>query len=413
MGMNAMKAVEFRFSLVRYGVTLALGKVWPGAYTSALSCLHLTEIEEPSLPGPEWVKVKTRYAGICGSDIGVVRLHDSPMLSVYSSFPFVMGHENYGLVSEAGVESGFTPGDRVVVDPVLPCSVRGVDPPCPRCQALEPQQCEHFTDGALQPGVILGGCASTGGTWSSHFLAHKSQIFPVPDSVSDENAALVDPFASALHPVARHFPDDGDTVLIVGCGIIGLAAIAALRGLDSRATIVVLARYPFQAELARGYGADEVILSDREGTYVQHLAQRLGGRVARPIIGAPVMVGGGADIVFDCVGSRTSIEDALRFARSGGTMVLVGAASTPGGLDWTPIWFKELTLAGTMCYGYEYVGDRPIRTYQLALDLITSGRVDLSPLLTHTFGLEDWRLALHTVMNKSRNRVVKGAFVFD
>lgn len=408
-----MRAVLFDFNLLRYGLTLALGRVWKGAYTSPLSCLSLAEIPEPVLPGPEWVKIRTHYAGICGTDLSLVRLHTSPMSSVYTSFPFVVGHENLGYIAEAGVDSGFSIGERVVVDIVLPCNVRGIENSCGQCRQQQPQRCENFTRGSLKPGITLGACASTGGSWSQFFLAHKSQVFRVPDTVAEKNAALVEPFCVSLHSVARNHPSDSDTVLVIGAGIIGLTTVASLRALGSRARVIVLARHGFQAELAQAYGADKTLLARRDGQYRQVLARELSGTLAKPVIGAPVMLGGGADFVYDCVGTASSMGEATGFARAGGKVVLMGTAAKLDGLDWTPMWLRELTIVGSMCYGYEIVGGETTRTYQLALDLMASGAVDLAPLLTHTFRIEEWRAALQTAMSKSSSRLVKAAFVFD
>lgn len=96
-------------------------------------------------------------------------------------------------------------------------------------------------------------------------MAHRSQLFHVPDDVSDENAIMVDAFCSTLHPVIRNLPCDQDMVLIIGAGTISICTLAALRALDSRARVIVLARYPFQGQLAWRYGADEVIYLDKGG----------------------------------------------------------------------------------------------------------------------------------------------------
>ncbi len=406
-----MEALQFVESIPRYVASKALGGLWKGVLWSSISCLVHRDVPEPVLPGPEWVKIRTRYSGICGSDMNLVLLHDSPSTSPYASFPFTIGHENVGTVAQVGADvDGFSLGDRVVVDPMLPCAVRGISPPCPFCQRGDYSLCENFTRGNLSPGMLIGSCRDTGGGWSPYFLAHRSQLIPVPDSVSDEAAVLVDPFASSLHPVARHFPTDGHTCLVVGAGIIGLGVIAGLRALGSRARIVVLARHGFQAELAKHYGADEVV-STGPG-YVERMAAALGTSTLKTMIGKPVLAGG-ADVVFECVGSSGSIDDALRFAGRGGKVVLVGLAAVPRGIDWSFIWLKELQVAGSFCYSTElYQGNR-VRTYRLALDLMASGCVDLSPLLTHRFRLSEYKKAFAALTDKKRSRVIKAAFVFD
>jgi threonine dehydrogenase-like Zn-dependent dehydrogenase len=243
-------------------------------------------------------------------------------------------------------------------------------------------------------------------------VAHQSQVFQVPSEVSDENAVLVDGLCSALHPVLRNLASHGETVLVLGGGIIGLCIIASLRALGSKARIVILIKYGFQGELARHYGADQVIQMRRGGDYFTEVAETVGGTLYKPVLGKRVMIGG-ADWVFECVGSDRSIDDALRFTKAGGTMGLVGLAAVPRGIDWTPIWLKELRVAGSFAYSTENYRGQPIRTYQLALDLMKQGQLDLSPLLTHRFHLEEYKQALDALFHKGKSRAMKVAFVFD
>jgi len=405
-----MKAIQFTDSIPRYLLTKTLGPLFPGMYTGALSCLGYREVDEPRLPGPRWVKIKVKYGGICGSDLELVKLADSPSTSPFASFPFTVGHENTGTIAEVGAEvKGFKAGDRVVADPLLPCAARGVFPPCPACQRGDLSLCENFQAGPLAPGLEIGTCRDTGGSWGEAFVAHESQLFRLPENLSDENAVMVDPFSSALHAVARNRPQDTDTVLIQGAGTIGLCAILSLKALGSRARIVVLARHRFQGELARGLGADEVVYAAKGNDYFAELAKHLGAKLYKPILGKRIMVGG-AGVVYECVGSGTSIDEALRFTRSGGTMVLVGLASIPKGVDWTPIWFNEVRVKGSFCCSTEEFEGRRMRTYALALRWLGEGKLDLARFITHRFALRDYREALRVSLNKARSKAVKTIF---
>jgi threonine dehydrogenase-like Zn-dependent dehydrogenase len=407
-----MLAVQFVVSVPRYIFTLIAGRICQPAFWGSLSLVHYRELPEPQLPGPDWAKVKVRYGGICASDVGLIRLTESPALSPFGSERFTVGHENMGTLVEVGEQvEGFAVGDRVVADPTLPCAARGINPPCKACHEGQFSRCENIAEGSLSPGVQIGACADTGGSWSPYFVAHRSQLFLVPEGISDENALLVEPFCSALHPVIRNLPHDEDTALIIGAGTIGICVLAALRALDSRARVIVLAKYPFQGELARRYGADEVVYWDKGGKYYTAIAELVGGKLFQPILGKPVMIGG-ADVTYDCIGSETSIRDALWLTRAGGTIVQIGLGST-GKIDWTPLWFRELTVVGTLASGIEEYQGQWIRCHQLALDFMAQGKVDLASLLTHTFRLGDYRRALAMNMNKSRHRLVHSAFVFD
>jgi len=405
-----VKAIQFIGSVPHYLVSKIIAPFYRPIFWSALSCLQYRELPEPPLPNENWAKIKVRYGGICGSDMSTILLHNSPALSAFVSFPFTMGHESMGTIAEVGSQvKGFREGERVVVDPTLGCRVRGFTDLCPACQRGDTGLCERLTEGEIAPGLLTGNCRDTGGSWSAYLVAHASQLFKVPSEVNDENAVLVEPFSVALHAVLDNYPQDGDTVLIIGAGVIGICIVAALRSLGSKARVIVLAKHPFQEEVAKRHGADQAIRP--RGDYYQELAPALGATLRQPLLGKPVVIGG-ADIVYDCVGSGTSLDDGLRFTRSGGKMVLVGLAGMPKGVDWTPIWLNEIEIKGSWIYGTEPYQGEEVHTFQLALDLMAEGKVELSPLITHKFQLDDYKRALAAVANKGKSGVVKAVFAF-
>ena len=407
-----MKSIQLDRSIPRYVLSKALGKVFTPVYWSPLAMLRYRETTEPSLPTPQWVRVSTRYGGICGSDMNAVMLNDSPALTALVSFPFTLGHENVGVITEVGSDvKGFAPGDRVVVDPVLPCITRNISPVCEYCARGDYALCQNFAEGELSPGLSIGHCRDTGGSWSQQFVAHQSQLFHLPDQVSDENGVMIDAFCTTLHPVLAHFPNDWDQVLILGSGVVGLCTLIALRILNSQAWVSMVAKYPFQAALADRYGADEVILLKENDLY-KTITSKNGGKVYQPALGKPFPVGG-ADIVFDCVGSANSLDDSLRLARSAGKVILIGLASIPGGVDWTPIWLNELSIHGSYWCSTEMVDGNPIRTYQMTLDWMVEGKLDLSEMVTHRFPLEEYQSAFKTTSERGKNHVVKSVFEFN
>ncbi|MCS7285968.1 MAG: alcohol dehydrogenase catalytic domain-containing protein [Anaerolineae bacterium] len=403
-----MRALYFIASIPRYVLTKISGSLDKRFFWSALSCLQYGQIPEPSLPSQEWVRVKTTYGGICGSDLGVITLHTSPVLSAISSPVFVLGHENVGVVVEKGEKAGEVElGQRVVVDPTLSCETRGFLDRCPMCKEGKENLCHRVTEGNLAPGLLIGSCQDTGGSWGEYFVAHYSKVYPVPDGVSDEEAVMVEPFAVALHAVWNNFPRDTDTVLIIGGGTIGICTVAALRVLGSKARIIVLYKYPFQADLARHYGADAAVKLGQE----EELAHATGAKFLKPLLGAPISLSGPA-ITFDCVGSRASLDLALRLTGTGGRIVLVGLASIPGRIDWTPVWLKELKIVGTYSYAVEDYEGRRAHTFQMALDFMARKEVELAPLVTHKFRIDDYRKALEWVTGKGRKNLVKAVFDF-
>lgn len=402
-----LKAVTFTVTIPKYIASTALGFIDKKLQHSRLSCVGYGEVAEPTLPGDDWVKVRTAYAGICGSDLNMVYLHDSPILSPFASEHFVMGHENSGTIVEVGkAVEGFSVGDRIVADIMLPCVVRGVEP-CPSCKRGQYNLCRNFESGQLAPGTLLGTCATTGGSWGEYYVAHKSQLVRIPNNIDDKTAVVSDAVGSALHPVIRNMPGDDEQVLVIGVGIIGLMVIASLRALGSKAHISVFARHSHQAELAKRYGADVVMRTgmDKGTDTLSVLARMTGGKVLKPMLGQPYLLGG-FHTIFDCVGSQKSIIDALRVIDSGGTLVLVGLPTVVK-MDWSLLWFKEATLRTSYCYGNDQWDGVTKRTIVHSLELLSQGLINAEGLVSHTYPLSDYREAIITASSKSTRRAIK------
>ena len=403
-----MKAVTFAAPIPRYLVTAGAGRLNSGLYVGPHSCTRLSESPSPALPGPDWVRIQTRMGGICGSDLGIVTLSASPSTSPFSSFPFTPGHENVGTVAELGAAvKGWGVGQRVVVNPLLSCVPRGIDPLCPGCAAGHPSRCERFTDGHLAPGMLIGTTRGLGGGWGEEFVAHQSQLVAVPDSLADEEAVLIEPLACSVQAVRANLPPAGARVLVIGSGAIGLVTVAALQALSPAADVTIVARYPFQAEQAARLGAARTVSG--RGDYFEALAEISGARLLKPIIGKRIAVGG-FDQVYVCVGGVRGMEDALRFTRSGGTVVLLGNSTQLNGIDWSPVWLKELTIRGSLCYSGHSHGGANGHAFTEAAALVADGRARLAPLLTHTFPLDQLRDALLTAMDKKGSGSIKVAF---
>ena len=405
-----MKAISFAAPIPTYLATLLAGKVNDALYVGPHACTRLGDVDTPALPTDRWVRVRTRMGGICGSDLNVITLKASPSTSPFSSFPFVIGHENVGEVVEVGrgVRDARV-GDRVVANPLLCCEPRGLEPACDACMAGHHSRCARFTDGHIPPGMLIGTTRGLGGSWGEMFVAHETQLVRVGDSVTDQEAVLVEPFACSVHAVRAAMPAAGERVLVIGAGSIGLLTVAALKALVPACHLTVLARHSFQAEHATRLGADGVVFA--RGDYLGQLAEAGRARLLKPIIGKPVGVGG-FDRTFICIGGAHATDDAMRVTRAGGTLVLLGNSAKMDGIDWTPLWLKELTVRGSLCYG-EHRHASPARdAFREATDLIAARRVTLAPLLTHVYSLVDYRAALTTAMDKKASRSIKVAFKF-
>ncbi len=409
-----MKALLYRKNIPRYALLKLLGPRFPRLYTSGVPPFSLVEMPEPKLPTQQWVRIAPRLSGICGSDLATICAKGSPYLAPVTSMPFVMGHEVVGRITEVGSEvTTLRVGQRVVIHPALGCKARGIEPLCNPCRDRRDALCRNVTRGDISKGIQIGYCHDTGGAFSQSLVAHYSQVYPVPDDIDDRAAVLIEPFACALHGALRVSLRDTDTAFVLGCGSIGLLTIAALRAAGCRARIVAAAKYDHQRRHALALGAD--VLLEAGGSVRQRYAEWakvLDAEVLDPELGKPTVLGG-ADAVFDCVASSQSIDDGLRFTKSAGMFVLVGMPGIPRGVDWTPMWFKEVTVHAAYAYGPERCVDGEKETFLLAIDLMRSWGSRLRALVGPPHELRDYRAAIASALNTGQSGVVKTVFAID
>jgi len=311
----------------------------------------------------------------------------------------------------------------VVLQPVLGCAARGITPMCPACAAGQVGNCGYLAFGHIRPGLQTGFCADTGGGWSSTGLvAHASQIFAVPDGLSDADAVTTEPVACAVHAVLGAGLRDGDLVAVLGAGTLGLTVTAALSHLVATGrcpaprAVLVGAKYRHQQALARQFGATEALPPDQLARAVRRHSHSLSFGGAS---GETATLSGGADVVLDCVGSAESIAQSLAMVRPRGTVALVGM---PGKvtIDLAPLWHREVRLAGAYAYGTENVpatgaggaGKRKASTgtstFSLALEVVaaqSTGR-----LVSATYPLARFEEAVAHAGAAGRRGSVKIAF---
>jgi threonine dehydrogenase-like Zn-dependent dehydrogenase len=400
--------VTFDGAIPKYLTSRAAGVISRRLLTGHGRCTNLVDVPVPPLPNDEWVRVHTRLGGICGSDINLIRLDVSPSASPFSSFPFVFGHENVGEIAEVGgAVRSFTPGERVVVNPLLSCIPRGVETICVSCADGKPSRCENFTHGHLAPGMLLGTTRDLGGSWGEYYVAHQSQLVRVPESVSNRAAVLLEPFATAVSAVLADPPRAGESVLVIGGGTIGLLTIAALHAVSPETEITVLARHRFQAELAETLGARHLVVTAISKDYFKELATLSGGRLMQPILGKRIQVGG-FHRSFVCVGNNQAVDDSLRFTNAGGQITLLGNVASLPKVDWTPLWMKELTLKGSLCYNTHGHGGAQRDSFDIGMRLLAGGLAGpLESLVTHVFPLDRYAEALSLTWSRSASPSVK------
>ncbi len=383
----------------------------------AVTPMALREVPDPGLLGPDWVVLRTRMTGICGSDSKQVFMDTGGDASDFSmtafiSFPQVLGHEVVADVVDAGPEArGVEVGQRVVLNCWLSCGPRGIDPQCPACQAGDYSLCWNFTDGRLTAGIHSGNSSDGTGGFAEKLPAYASMAIPVPESISDEVAVLADPFAVSLHAITRNPPPPGGKALVWGGGALGTTSVAILRSLYPTVEVAALVRHPAQQQLARKLGA-QVIESDLDDeAVVVALAAWSGGRLHQPWTGLPVTHPGHVDVAYDTIGSPKTIELALRVMAARGSIVVTGV-NAPGRFEWSPWYFKEVRMVGSNAFGVEEVEGVRKHAVEHYLDLVRSGRVDVSPMLIHTFTLDRWRDAFTTIAEQHETGAIKVAFDF-
>lgn len=386
-----MKALVFERSVSKLAKARIAGMFRPGSGATHGPLSLDDAVPTLPLPGPDWHQLRPRVAGICGSDLATIDGRSSRFFEPIVSFPFVPGHEVVAALDDA---------TRVVVEPVLGCATRQVSPMCRACVNGDLGRCEHIAYGALAPGLQSGFCCDTGGGWSTRMVAHSSQLHRVPEHMSDETAVMVEPAACAIHAALSSGSLEGAVVAVIGAGTLGLLTIASLHRFNRPAQTLVGAKHPEQRTFARTFGATTVV----EPTMLRRAVRSAVGCMAIGD-GEIERLAGGADVVFDCVGSSDSIANALTMTRPGGRIVLVGMAGRTN-VDLTPLWQREVSLVGTYAYGFEALLQR--RTFDLAFELAEAA--ELGRLVSATYPLDRFDDALRHAAHAGQRGAVKIAF---
>lgn len=321
------------------------------------------------LPYPEAVPgsvvVRVRASGICGSDLYYYGIRKEQETSPG-------GHEVAGEVAEvgAGVQS-VRVGDRVAVEGV------GVARACGQCWYC--RQGQYVQCMAQAP--------STGGGFAEYWRVPARACFKLPDNLSWDEGALVEPLAVGVHAVRRAALRPYETTVVLGAGTIGLACIAAARAAGAL-RIIATARYPHQAALARDLGADQVVSPD-------------GDALQKAVMAATE--GRGADVTFEGVGGTSPdvIEQAVWVTRKQGRIVVAGAAKVPVPVNVITMLRREETLVLAHCYGV--LDGR--HDFEVAIDLLARGRAPFKKIVTHHYPLSQLNEAFETARSRSAGAV--------
>src|SRR5436305_196174 len=388
----------------RIAMTRLLGSVWQGAYFSKVAPLRVENLPRQPLPAATWVRVRNRLSGICGSDLELIsaerdlRIAPAALPGQHYYYP---GREVVGEVIEVGKKvQHIRVGNRVVLQHSANCVSSGVINLCRFCAT---------GDYNLWEFGVLPGSQPIGGGWSEEMLLPEQQLSSIPASISDDQAVMIEPTAVALHALLRCPPQAGERVLIIGAGTIGLLLLHLLRTIAPQVEIAILARHPFQAEIAQRLGATHIVDTKKSYADIQRTTQ---ARLYSGHFGNRLLIGG-YDLIYDTIGKEKTLHDALRWARANATVVLVGISLRMMHIDLSPVWNQQIKLLGSTGPGNEMwpLGSRVQRTtFRIVKELLERVLIHPEHLITHYFSLNDYQDALTTALNKTSSRAVKVVF---
>jgi len=365
----------------------------------------LVDVPPPDLPGPAWARVEVATGGICGSDLHLFTHNTGPSPSLMGlgfAFPFVMGHEIAGRIVEAGPDCGMAEGTKVAVSPTIPCAARGIEL-CPFCAAGDISSCQRLHVRRDGMSFAVGFSQGMGGGWAEQVVAHRSMLFALADSVEDRGASLHEPLSIAVHGLLRQPPTDGDRVVVVGAGIIGLASAAAVRALFPKCEVTVVARHQAQARAATAVGAHHVVRHAANQGHFEELAALSRTEVLGR--GDNSMLLGGFRYGIEAVGSPAAVTEVLRIVDNRGTVLLLGAAGVSE-VDLTPVWWKELAFVGAINHSIDPGPDGARRhSVARAVELLAAGVLPHTVVVTHEFGLSDYRRAIETAIDRAAGAI--------
>jgi L-iditol 2-dehydrogenase len=327
--------------------------------------IAIEEVPVPEL-GEHDVLVKVMAVGICGSDL---HYYEHGRIGPYVvTKPIILGHECAGIVAALGGSvTEFRVGDRVAVEPGVTCGT------CEACKGGRYNLCPHVEFLATPP---------YDGAFVQYIRMRKDMLFPIPDHLSFEEAALVEPFSVGIHAAKRAGLQAGSTLAIMGVGPVGLTAIAAGQAFGAR-EIIVSDLEPIRLKVARQLGATHA-LNAREENVVQRIRELTGGR--------------GADVVFETAGSPRALQAGLASLRRGGKLAIVGLpAQEEIPLPIPFIADNEIDIYGIFRY---------VNTYRQGIAFLSSGRAKVGSIITDRYELADTQLAMERA-SKHKSSVVK------
>jgi threonine dehydrogenase-like Zn-dependent dehydrogenase len=338
---------------------------------------------------------------------------DSLYLTPEATYPFVPGHELVGRVVRGvfgerdGLPIELAEGDRVAVWPVLGCAARGHSRLCSACTDGWDGLCQRRNEDWPGRGIAIGFNRETGGGWSERCLACVSQLWRLPESVSDEDAVLADPAATALACLLRAHAPIPERTLVIGGGTVGLLVAYLHSRLRQPGKCEILVRHEYQREWATRRGITASLVRGRKA-FAAWAADR--SLSSTSVKGYGQIYRGIYDRVIVTAATPLALECAIHAATAGGLIVLAAAPARFKDLDLTPLWYREIKLRGILAYGPVLWKGEWVHPYQILIPRLADGTLCFSDLVTHHFPLAEHVAAFRTLVNRRKTYAIKVVF---
>jgi L-iditol 2-dehydrogenase len=320
--------------------------------------IEFRNIDRP-VARPDEVLIEVKRIGVCGSDIHVYHgLHP------YTSYPVVQGHEVGGIVADVGVDvKGFVSGDKVVFMPQVTCGI------CYPCKHGLYHICDQLK--------VMG--FQTGGAAQEYFPVKSEMVIKLPDMMTLDQAAMIEPVSVAVHALARVGSVDGLNVLVLGAGTIGNLVGQVARASGAKGVMITdVSEYKLQK--ARACNFENVVNASQEDI----------GQAIHYAFGPDK-----ADLILECVGVQETITQAVEYARKGSAIVVVGVFGKKPVVNLGVVQDRELSLVGTLMYQK--------KDYVQAINLVSNNKLCLDHMITHRFSFENYTKAYETIESSGGN----------
>ena len=322
----------------------------------APSELVVADIPEPADDGQ--VLIRPQQVGICGTDVKVF----TGAMPV--SYPLVMGHEVVGEIQSVPAGSHLSPGMRVLLDPARSCGH------CDLCRNQRPHLCRNAG--------LMG--RDIDGVFAQFVRAPANALLPVPESISDKAAGVLQVLGTCIHAQRAVSVFPGQVAAVIGLGVAGQLMVQLLRERGVR--VVGITRSDWKLDLAARHGAEAVATPDQAASVLAELTD-----------------GRGPDLVVEAVGKEQTLAQAIELASIGGEILVFGTLTGGNqGLPYYQLYFKELTIYNPRA---ALIGD-----YALGIELAAAGRLDLEPIVSHQLTLDDAAEAFALVHDPSSMKVL-------